>query len=59
MPRRLPIRDSLDPLDLVKLENLMRWSGEGLFVKDKDPEKVSLLHRMLAIEELPPGLGLD
>ena len=57
--RRLPIRDSLDPLDQVELDNLGRWSGEGTFVKDKDPENVPLPFRELAVEELPPGFGFD
>jgi hypothetical protein len=57
--RRLPIRDSLDPLDQVELDNLGRWSGEDPFLKDKDPENVPLPFRELAVEELPPGFGFD
>ncbi len=57
--RRLPIRDSLDPLDQVELDNLGRWLGEGPFVKDKDPENVLLPFRDITAEELPAGFGFD
>ncbi|KAH6983714.1 hypothetical protein EDB80DRAFT_691559 [Ilyonectria destructans] len=57
--RRHHIRESPDPLDPVELENLGRWSGEGPYVKEKDPENVQLPFRELDTEDLPFGHGFD
>ncbi|KAM4067335.1 hypothetical protein HRG_001305 [Hirsutella rhossiliensis] len=53
------IRDSPDPLNLVELRNLVKWTGEVPYTKDKDPQNVSLPFREIFVEDLPTGYGFD
>lgn len=57
--RRQRIALSRDPLKPVELQNIVKWTDEEPYVKDKDPEKVSLPFEKLSIQDLPPGYTLD
>ncbi|KAM0271863.1 hypothetical protein ACHAQH_008963 [Verticillium albo-atrum] len=59
MLRRHHIRESPDPLDLVELENLGKWSSEDSYVKDKDPENISLPFREVSTKDLPHEYDFD
>ncbi|KAM0322093.1 hypothetical protein ACHAQA_009722 [Verticillium albo-atrum] len=57
--RRHHIRESPDPLDLVELENLGKWSSEDPYVKDRDPESISLPFREVSTKDLPREYDFD
>lgn len=57
--RRQRIGLSRDPLKPVELQNIVKWADEEPYVKDKDPEKVSLPFKNLSVQDLPPGYTLD
>lgn len=57
--RRHRIGVSRDPLKPVELQNILKWTHEEAYVKDKDPEKVALPFKQLSIQDLPPAYTFD
>ena len=47
IPGRRAIKQGVNPIEPVDLQNLARWSDEGPFVKQGDPDKVRLQLRTL------------
>jgi hypothetical protein len=59
MPGRRDIRAGVNPIEPVDLRNLARWSDEGPFVKEGDPDNIQLQFIDLTREDLPPGFVFD
>ncbi|KAK7402782.1 hypothetical protein QQX98_011462 [Neonectria punicea] len=59
LPRRRPLRDSVNPIDQVDLVNLKAWPHKDPFINDKYLDEPPLPCEPLTAEDLPDGFGFD
>jgi hypothetical protein len=59
IPGRRALKEGVNPIEPVDLQNLARWRDEGPFVKEGDPDKVHLQFVDLACKDLPPNFAFD
>jgi hypothetical protein len=59
IPGRRALKEGVNPIEPVDLQNLARWRDEGPFVKEGDPDKAQLKFVDLTCEDLPPGFVFD
>ncbi len=59
MGGRRPLRELINPINQVDLENLKRWTHKNSYIKSRDPESVLLQYRKLTIDDLPDDCGFD
>jgi hypothetical protein len=49
----------MNPIEPVDLINLKAWSHKSPFVKDKDPRRIPLSYKKLAVKDLLPSYSFD
>jgi hypothetical protein len=59
LSRRRPFRKSVSLIDQVDLVGLKAWTHKDSFIKDKDPEGLSLPYETLTVDNLTIGFGFD
>ena len=59
MSKRRKLRQAINPIDLVELENVRLWNVYGSYIKRKDGANVKLPYQRLTLEDVPEGFGLD
>jgi hypothetical protein len=59
MRGRQPLKFSINPINLIDLENLKRWQDQNLYIKMNDHESASLHYRQLTLNDIPDTYGFD
>jgi hypothetical protein len=59
MRGRQQLKPSINPINLIDLQNLKRWRDQNAYIKINDHERVTLHYRRLTLNDIPDTYSFD